>query len=122
MSAMANTKKDTFAWVEWIIAEREKQGLTQSELARKSGLTRQTINDYESRRRPNPDSKVLVKLSVGLGYPADHLQRIVGILPPDTTTSDEVKQIIEEIKGLTTEEQQELLSYIKWSNNQRKKK
>lgn len=122
MYAMTDTKKDSFAWVEWIISEREKQGLSQAELARKAGLTRQTINDYESHRRANPDTKVLVKISKALGYPPEHLQRIVGILPPDKSTSDEIKQIIHEVEDLSKEEQQEFLSYIRWRNNQRKRR
>jgi Predicted transcriptional regulators len=45
-----DTKND-FAWVEWIVEEREKREWNQSTLARKVGITRQTVNDYESRRR-----------------------------------------------------------------------
>ena len=61
------------------------QGLqtwSQSELARRAGVTRQTINDYESMRRLEPDQKILVKISQALGFPPDHLPRLVGNLPP----------------------------------------
>lgn len=74
---------DSFAWVEWIIAEREKHDWSQADLARKAGIKRQTINGYESRRRTNPDEKVLVKISQALGYHPEFLPRLAGLLPPE---------------------------------------
>ena len=54
---------DNLAWVEWMIEQRGIKGWSQSELARRAGVTRQTINDYESMRRLEPDQKILVKIS-----------------------------------------------------------
>jgi transcriptional regulator with XRE-family HTH domain len=81
MLAIMNTDKDQFAWVEWLIKEREEQGLSQADLARKTGLTRTTISDYERRQRANPDIEALWKISTALGYPDDFLPRLAGLLP-----------------------------------------
>jgi len=74
---------DKFAWVDWMIAEREKKEWSQADLARKAGVTRQTINDYESHRRANPDEKILVKISKVFGYHPEFLPRLAGLLPPE---------------------------------------
>jgi transcriptional regulator with XRE-family HTH domain len=74
---------DNFAWVDWIISEREKRVWSQADLARKADIKRQTINGYEGRRRTNPDEKVLVKISQAFGYHPEHLPRMAGLLPPE---------------------------------------
>ena len=80
MYAMTDT--DSFAWVEWLVAERERQSLTQSDLAKLAGLERATINGYERRRRANPDAESLAHISIALGYPPEFLPRLAKILPP----------------------------------------
>lgn len=123
MSAMPDVKnKDTFAWVEWIIGEREKREWSQSDLARKVGVTRQTINDYESRRRTNPDEKILVKISQAFGYPPEHLPRLAGQLPPAVDISEEISQIIHEVEKLSRQDQSEVLAFIRMLNNLRGKR
>jgi len=72
---------EPFAWVDWMVSEREKQGMTQANLARKAGLSRTTISDYEKRIRPKPDLSALMGIASALGYPRDHLVRMVGKIP-----------------------------------------
>ncbi len=86
-------KVDTFAWVEWMIAERQRREWSQADLARKADVTRQTINDYESRRRANPDPRILSRISEVLGFPPEHLPRMAGLLPPSVEMNPEIKQI-----------------------------
>jgi transcriptional regulator with XRE-family HTH domain len=121
MSAPMDTK-DNFAWVEWIVAEREKREWSQSDLARKVGVTRQTINDYESRRRTNPDEKILVKISQTFGYPPEFLSRLAGQLPPALEMSEEMEQIMREVEKLPKDDQQEVLAFIRMKRNLRKSK
>lgn len=47
---------------------REKQGMTQTQLAFKAGLSRQTIADIESGRTKEPSITVYNKLIKALGY------------------------------------------------------
>jgi transcriptional regulator with XRE-family HTH domain len=81
MSAIMNISSEPFAWVDWMIEEREKRGWNQADLARKAKLTRTTISDYEKRIRPNPDIRALTRISEALGYPGDVLPRVAGLLP-----------------------------------------
>lgn len=52
---------------------REKRNMTQSELARKSGVSRQTINEIENNIEKKPTVKTLEKLAEGLGVTLDRI-------------------------------------------------
>ncbi|HHX27952.1 MAG TPA: helix-turn-helix transcriptional regulator [Firmicutes bacterium] len=52
---------------------RESQGLTQMELARRSGVPQSTICDIEAGRTKGPTLRVAVKLAAALGVPAEKL-------------------------------------------------
>lgn len=84
---------DKFAWADWLATEREKQGLSQSDLARAAGINRQIINDYESHKRPNPQVEQLTKISIALGYPPEYLPRMAGKLPPAPATDETLERI-----------------------------
>src|SRR5574343_759611 len=111
-----------FAWADWIVVEREKRGWSQSDLARKVGSTRQTIHNYESRRRTDPDETILVNISKVFGYSPLHLPRLAGLLPPETKTDQETEDIVEAITDFSKREKQELLAYINFLRNQQKRK
>ena len=113
---------DNFAWVDFMVEERERHGWTQADLARRVGVTRQTINDYESRRRANPDEKILVKISRALGYSALHLPRLAGLIPEEAKTDPETEDIVEAVADFSKREKQELLAYINFLRSQRRKK
>jgi transcriptional regulator with XRE-family HTH domain len=122
MSAPMNIKPDRFAWVDWIIAEREKMGMSQADLSRATGLTRATISDYESRQRPKPDIQALIKISEALGHDPLRLPRVAGIIPIDPETDDDVDDIVHEVRKMNKDDYPELLAYIRMKNNLRKKR
>jgi transcriptional regulator with XRE-family HTH domain len=122
MLAIMNTDKDQFAWVEWLIKEREEQGLSQADLARKTGLTRTTISDYERRQRANPDIEALWKISTALGYPDDFLPRLAGLLPPAEGVDKNAVRIAHESRDLSQQDKEELLAFIHMKKNLRKRK
>lgn len=131
------TDTDSFAWVEWLVAERERQSLTQSDLAKLAGLERATINGYERRRRANPDAESLAHISVALGYPPEYLPRLAKILPPvpdadplldqinhlyTTLRSDGSKQqAVEYLRFLKTQEERAEYDAHKTSQPKKKK-
>lgn len=109
-------------WVDFIIGEREKRGWSQADPAEKIGSTRQTINNYESRRRTTPDEKLLVKISLALGYSALHLPRLAGLIPDEIKTDREIDDIVQALTGFSTDEKKEILAYINFLKNQRRKR
>lgn len=106
-------KTDKWAWVEWVIEERQKKDWSQSDLARKADVTRQTINDYESRRRANPDEQILMRISTALGYPPVYLPRLAGLYPADIEIDEDTEKLVYEIAQLSKQDQEEILSFIR---------
>lgn len=54
---------------------RESQGLTQMELARRSGVPQSTICDIEAGRTKGPTLRVAARLAHALGVPIEKLLR-----------------------------------------------
>lgn len=121
-ATMDKTTTDEFAWADWIIEEREKHNWSRGDLARKIGSTRQTIDNYENRRRADPDLEILSRISKAFGYSALHLPRLAGLVPDDIKPDQETDDIIEALSDFSKREKQELLAYINFLKNQRKKK
>jgi len=110
---------DTFN--EWLLQELKARDWTQADLARQAGVSRSAISDIMSSRR-KIGIDVANSLADALHIPADQVFRAAGILPAEKKLNPRIAQIVEELEGTSPEEQQEFLSYIRWRNNQRKKK
>jgi transcriptional regulator with XRE-family HTH domain len=59
---------------------REKQGLSQAEVARRLGLSKSSITKYEAGTHM-PGVRVLVRLAAGLGVSIDHLVGLAAAAP-----------------------------------------
>jgi transcriptional regulator with XRE-family HTH domain len=66
---------------DWLLQEMNKRGWSQADLARNSGLNRQSVSDYVNRRRTNPDPEALVSIAKGLKISPITIFRIAGLLP-----------------------------------------
>ena len=112
---------DTFG--AWLVEELTQRNMTQSDLSRVSGLSEGTISNIISGRRGRGVDS-LKALARALKLPPERIFREAGLLPRDKSAdahNKEVEQIIEEVEDMTHEEQLEILSYIRWRNNLRKK-
>ncbi len=74
---------------EWLLEQMKQRDWTQADLARASGLNRQSISDYINLRRTNPEPDALVALAHGLNISPITVFRAAGLLPPGP--DDEVK-------------------------------
>lgn len=113
---------DGFYWVEWMVGERERLGMSQADLAQKTGLTRTTISDYERRQRATPDIRALVKISKALGHSPLRLPRLAGLLPPEVEMDKELEDIVEALSDFSADEKKEVLAYINFQHNQKHNK
>lgn len=111
----------TKSFGDWLVAEMDTRGWSQSELARRAEVSPAAISDVLSGRR-NIGKELATAIAKGLKVPESLVFQKAGFLPPDKTHSEEVEQIIHEAEGMSKDEQLELLSYIRWRNNQRKGK
>ena len=74
---------------EWLLEQMTERDWTQADLARASGLNRQSISDYINLRRPNPDPQALVAIAHGLNISPITVFRKAGLLPAGP--ADEIK-------------------------------
>ena len=109
----------TFA--DWLNEALKKQGMTQAELARRSGLTRQAISSYLSGKRETPEPEALISLARALKVAPDTLYRAAGLLPPIDPSEADLEDFREILKNLSPEEREELKA-IGWLKIDRKKK
>lgn len=74
---------------EWLTQKLQEHGWSQSELARRAGVSKQVISVYINQRRDKPDEAVLSSLAHALGSPPEEVFRVAGMLPaaPSPATS-----------------------------------
>jgi transcriptional regulator with XRE-family HTH domain len=96
---------------DWLLNEMNKRGWSQADLARASGINRQSVSDYVNRRRTNPDPDVLVSLSKGLHLSPITVFRAAGLLPPggEHAVFADYEHLLSQ---LTPEEQDEIRQII----------
>lgn len=66
---------------DWLLEQMNMRSWSQSDLARYSGLHRQSISDYINRRRNNPDPEALNSIARGLKLQPEEVFRAAGLLP-----------------------------------------
>lgn len=96
---------------DWLLTELNNREWSQADLARASGLTTAAISKYINGRIP--DKTALQKIAKALNYPPTFIFRKAGILPPQPEIDEMIEQILHEAAHLTTEDQQELLAFIR---------
>ncbi len=86
------------SFADWLLTQLAYKKMSQSDLARNSGLTKQAITNYVSGRIP--DRKALQKLAKGLKLPTETLLRAAGILPAKVDGDEWVEEIDHKIKQI----------------------
>lgn len=89
-------------FVAWLIAEIEKRGWTNSELARRAGLVPSTISMVLSEQK-RPGLDFCVGIGRALGEPPEKILRLAGLLPPLPPAVEEEKEIIDIVRSLSPE-------------------
>lgn len=86
---------------EWLEDKMTEKGWSQSELARKSGLTRQAINYYLSDKSKQPDEFALQKLAKAFKIPVEQVYRAAGLLPPANGNDPWVEEMDHKLRQLS---------------------
>lgn len=111
---------DKVVFGDWLRKQREDRGLSQSDLARLSGLHRQIINKTEN-GVSDPSLKTYIALSNALNISLVSVLRAAGELPPgqdDDINFEDWQYLIEK---LTTDEQEEVRQIIELKIERRQK-
>lgn len=98
---------------EWLVEELEKRDISQSELARMSGLSRGTISNIISGTR-GVSTESLAAIARVLKKPPEELYQMAGIPISEPKTNKErlARQILREIEDLPEEDQEGIIRYI----------
>ena len=116
----------SLAFSTWLINQMREQDLSQADLARASGLTRQTINYYLSARSKQPDEFALQKIAKGLGLPIEEVYRAAGTPTSIPTKSVLIERILNIYESLPLEEKENVMEYVEMrrrlAEKRRKKK
>lgn len=95
---------------EWLLFQLKDRDISQSELARRSGITRQSVVNYLAGRIPDPPE--LKKLARGLRLPVADVFRAAGLLPPTPEPDSLTARMVELFSSLPEDEQEEILSIL----------
>lgn len=98
---------------DWLIKEINAKGWSQSELARKAGITRAAISLILSQSR-KPGSDVCSGIAEALDYPPEFVFRMAGILPParlDDPTEEELLYLYDRLPNDRKQEIRDLIRY-----------
>lgn len=92
----------------WLIEQMQARNLSQSDLARASGLTRQAISYYLSEKSKSPDGDALTKIAHALHVSPIVVFRKAGLLPPGPNNEIKFEDWKFLLDQLTPEEEQEM--------------
>ncbi|MEZ0396802.1 MAG: helix-turn-helix domain-containing protein [Anaerolineales bacterium] len=101
-------------FADWLIAQMNKRGWSQADLANAAGLNRQVISTYVNRQRRKPDSEVLVALARALRLPPEVIFRAAGLLPPVSADTEYREEFFHLLSQLSPQEQQEILELLRF--------
>ena len=106
---------------DWLEQELNERGLSQSELARRAGVTRAAINGVLSGAR-GPGVDLVKGIAKAFNIPAEEVFRHADILPPTVTKNALIERILLEIEDLPKEEKENVLEYVKMVRGLRNKR
>lgn len=111
MSGGRPTTRKAPPFGERLAALRTQNGLSQSQFAKKAGISRQMVEYYE-RRATNPTTGFLQKAALVLGVPSDELLGIKPLPKPKPGPKSKVEQKLEAVKNLPRTEQQFVIKFL----------
>lgn len=94
---------------------------TPAELSKASRLDSAVISNIRNGKR-DVGIDTAVAIGKAVGKKPEAILRMAGKLPPDININGTLEDIINQTSVLSASDQAEILSFIRWKNNQRKKK
>jgi transcriptional regulator with XRE-family HTH domain len=95
----------------WLLEELDKRNMSQSDLARASGVTPSQISHIVSEKR-NAGTKSLMKIAQALKLPVDFIFEKAGLLPPNSELSLTKRTLIGLIKGFSDSDVRMVMSLL----------
>ena len=100
------------SFAEWLSDQLEKEDITQTELAKRAGVTAGAINNVAKDRR-DPTADMAIAIAKGLRLPVIDVLRVAGYLPiVEEPVTDSYKKILEKIKLLDEDQRLIVLDVV----------
>lgn len=96
----------------WLSNEMEKNGWSQSDLARESGLSQAQISRVANGLRP-PGNDFCTAVAKALKYPVENVMRAAGLLPSVPESTQQEADLLYLYRSLPANEKADLLRYIR---------
>ena len=112
-------------FVNWLKDQLQKRNWSQADLARASGVHKQTIHYYLTKSSNAPHAHVLAKIAYALELPVEQVYRVAGFLPRPPQINETIEQILHELEDMPERDRQEVLAFIRMEkelHKRRKKK
>lgn len=106
---------------DWLQSVLDERGWSRADLAREAKIQNSSLSDIFSGRR-NVGTDLATAIADALKIPQEEVYVVAGLLRPRKNRNQTVEQIVHVLEDLSVEEQREFLSYVRWQNNQRKKR
>lgn len=97
---MSMSLDETVDFAGWLLSEMHKRKLSQSDLARITGISRQAISSYVNRRILTPDKESLQKIAHAFGMRQEDIYRVAGILPPANGIPPDIARAVYQLEQL----------------------
>ncbi len=107
-------------FVNWLIAQMQERNWSQADLARESGINKQSIHYYLTESAKPPHAHALAKIAYALKLPAEEVYRAAGFLPSPPDINETIEEILYEMEGMSKQDQEEVLAFVRMKNNLRK--
>jgi transcriptional regulator with XRE-family HTH domain len=100
----------TYLFGAWLMTELARCNMSQMDLARSTGLTRQAIGNYINLNRiPNKDA--MEKIARALHRPVEALYQAAGLIPsPPPADDEELERLLKLFEAMTDDEREEFIA------------
>ena len=106
----------------WLKIQMYERNWSQTDLARASGLNKQSIYYYLKKSSKPPHAHVLAKIAYALELPVEQVYRAAGFLSRPPHVSETMEQVVYEMENMPEQDQQEVLAFIHMKNDLRRRR
>lgn len=104
----------------WLKDRLQERHWSQVDLAKASGLNKQSIHYYLTKSVKAPHAHVLAKIAYALELPVEEVYRAAGFLPRPPEIDETIEEILYELEDVSEQGRQEVLAFIRMEKKLRK--
>jgi transcriptional regulator with XRE-family HTH domain len=106
----------------WLMAQMQERNWTQADLARASGVHKQSIHYYLTQSVKPPRAYILAKLAAALDLPVEEAYRAAHIPLHPSDVNQTIEEVLYEMETMSGEDQQEVLAFVRMKRKLREQR